>query len=95
MGFHEDDRIRNKNSSYTQVSITNNDVRLRLNSIPVSDMIELLTTSGYQVELEPDNTISIDRKPTSGAKTNHDNRTPCVIQSNLVAVASASRNKDK
>jgi len=94
MGFHEDDRIRNKNSSYTQVSIIN-DVRLKLNSVPISDMIELLTNNGYLVELKPDHTISIGRKPTRGAKTNHDNRHTNSMQSTVVVPDSTTRSKDK
>lgn len=95
MGFHEDDRIRRKNASYTCEGITDNGVYLKLNSIPVRDMVELLTKSGYRVELKPDHIISINRKYTGGEKANHDNKPPSTIQSPVVLYPSKSRDEDK
>jgi hypothetical protein len=74
MGFHEDDRIRNKNSSYTQVSIIDNDINLRLSDVSVSEFVKFLTNNGYLVELKPDQVLSVSRKSVYEAKINNDNR---------------------
>jgi hypothetical protein len=95
MGFSEDDRIRNKNSSYTKVSTMNSDIRLRLNSISINDMVELLISGGYLIKLESDHTISISRKLIHGAKITNDNQHTGSIQSPIIIPNSATRNKDK
>lgn len=92
MGFHEDDRIRSKNSSYTEEGITNNsNVRLKLNDIPIADIVELLVSNGYRVELEPHHTISVGRKLSNEENVNHDNRITDFIRTHLVCSNSKSK----
>ena len=79
MGFYEDERIRNKNLHYIREGITNTGISLKLNNIPITEMIELLVKNGYKVDLGHANTISIDRNRAHGEKIINDNSVTSVI----------------
>jgi hypothetical protein len=79
MGLYEDDRIRNKNLRYNREGITNTGISLKLNNIPITEMVELLVKHGYKVELGHANTISIDRNRAHGDKTINDNSISIII----------------
>jgi hypothetical protein len=66
MGFYEDDR-------YNREGITNTGISLKLNNIPITEMVELLVKNGYKIELGHANTISIDRNRAHGEKIINDN----------------------
>lgn len=79
MGFHEDDRIRSKNSSYTHEGITSDEIRLVLDEASVSGVVELLTNNGYRVKLKSNRVINISRNKPDEEKANGSNRCVGII----------------
>lgn len=94
MGFHEDDRIRRKNLNLTNNSIIIQDVSLKLNNIPVSDVVTLLINSGYTVELGPNKTIEINRKRPYEEKRRNGNSTTGSLRTNIISDDCKTRSKD-
>lgn len=74
MGFYEDDRIRRKNSSYTDDRIDNK-ADLTLHGVSLSEIISVLASNGLKVKLEQNGTISISKGTQHGEKVEHDNWT--------------------
>jgi len=73
VGFHEDDRIRRKNTDQANKGTINSDIRLNINNIPINEVINLLINNGYKVEIKSDSIITISRNPSNGKEDHHFN----------------------
>lgn len=85
MGFSEDDRIRRKNA-VVNISIIGDRVNLTLDRVPVSDVVKVLTNSGFIVKLGCDQTITISKDMSCA----YDNRSFSDTKSNNVNVSNKS-----
>jgi hypothetical protein len=61
MGFHEDERIRNKNKKYTEDGTIHDDAYIIFDNVSVYEMIDLLNSNGFKVELKDNKTLIIKK----------------------------------